>query len=477
MHYKKVLDLLKNSKLDYKNLSSSDFMLAVFDASQDGLLISDDKANILYVNPAYLNTTNFNLENLIGRNMQEMIDSKEINESVSILVLQSGKPVSLSHQYITGKYAFSTGSPVYDEDGKIIAVLSNTRNIDELVSLRAQIQASKSFEHKFASELQLLRKKEVLTDGIIAESKKMEDVVKLAQSVSKYDSSVLIYGETGTGKEVLSKFIHKESNRANGPFIQFNCAAIPSELFESEFFGYEQGAFTGAKDQGKVGIMEMANEGTLMLDEVGELPLPMQSKLLRVLQDNVFYRVGGTTPVKVNIRIISATNRDLSAESERGNFRSDLYFRLNVMPITIPPLRERIEDIHAFIDFFLKRLNEKYNRLVVLESSARDALVAYDYPGNVRELQNLIEYLFITSKDDKILFEDLPPKMVQQHISKFAKENLSSSDLEFMVSTYEKQLILNQINKGLSLRSAAKVLGIHPSTLSRKIQKYGIDLK
>ncbi|MEG1583598.1 MAG: sigma 54-interacting transcriptional regulator [Anaerovorax sp.] len=476
MSYKDVLKILETGTLDFSKLLDSAFLLSVFDSSQDGLLISDENANVLYVNPAYLSTTGFTLSEIVGRNMKNMLKEKVINECVSLLVMESKQSISLTHKYITGKGAFTTGNPIYNADGSVAAVLSNTRNIDELLNLRAQAQASKSIEMKFTKELKLLREKQLSTEGVIAESPEMMQVISLAESVAKYDSSVLIYGETGTGKEVLSKFIHKASLRNDGPFIQFNCAAIPSELFESEFFGYDAGSFTGAAQQGKIGIIELANEGTLMLDEIGELPMAMQSKLLRVLQEKEFYRVGGTHPIKIHVRIISATNRNLAEESDLGNFRKDLFFRLNVMPITIPPLRERPKDVIAFINLFLKRLNEKYKRLVVVNPSARDALLSYSYPGNVRELQNLIEYLFITTNTEEIFLEDLPPRVVSEHISKFAAENAPATGLEFMVDTFEKQTILNQLNKGLSLRSAAKVLGIHPSTLSRKIQKHHIQI-
>ncbi|MDQ0341180.1 transcriptional regulator with PAS, ATPase and Fis domain [Caldalkalibacillus uzonensis] len=319
-----------------------------------------------------------------------------------------------------------------------------------------------------------------MISGLVVASKKMKEIMALANKISQVDSTVLLLGETGTGKEVVAKAIHENSSRnRTGAFIKVNCGAIPSELLESEFFGYAPGAYTGAKKEGKPGMFELAHNGTLFLDEVGEIPLHLQVKLLRILQDQCLTRVGGTTEIQVNVRIIAATNRNLELMVSQGKFREDLYYRLNVVPITIPPLRERKEDISPLIGYFLNKLNEKYQTNKSISISALEVMQQYTWPGNVRELTNMIERLVLTVNQDIIYKKHLPfgkneDKSLKQ--KSLLLENANQSFSTNMFESVEKELIVTMLEQAGSIRKAAKKLGVSHTTLLRKMKKHKVRL-
>ena len=322
-------------------------------------------------------------------------------------------------------------------------------------------------------------------DDMIYESPSMARVVSEIIDVSNYDCNVLIMGPTGVGKEKVAAMIQKNSSRNMQSFIKINCASISPSLIESEFFGYEKGAFTGASAGGKKGYFELADAGTIFLDEIGELPLEMQGKLLRVVQDGEFYRVGGTRPVKTDVRIISATNRDLEEEIEKGGFRRDLYYRLNVFPIKVPPLRERREDIPSLVSFFLDRYCKKFLTFREMDEDALEYLMRQDWPGNVRELENTIQRLIIGAKGGTITLQDvtrqLEPELYGEGGDSFPEQlgrdgdsEQGNIDLSAMVDSYEKQLIKQALEKYGSTRKAAKAIGISQTQLVRKKNKYGL---
>lgn len=304
-------------------------------------------------------------------------------------------------------------------------------------------------------------------EGLIYTSEKMKEIVSLISRVSKTDSTVIVEGESGVGKEIVVKLIHKMSERANYPLIKVNCASIPETLLESELFGYEKGAFTGAY-QKKPGKFELADRGTLFLDEIGEMPLSVQPKLLRVIQEKEFERLGGVKPIKVDVRIIAATNRNLEEMVKKGLFREDLYYRLNVVRIFIPPLRERREDIPVLIDHFIEKYSKKHGKNIKgISREARDSLLKYDYPGNVRELENIIERACILSRGEIILSEDI--------FGFRSKEKEESGKLKYKVESLEKALILDALrNCDWIQTKAAEELGISERMLRYKMKKYGI---
>ena len=322
------------------------------------------------------------------------------------------------------------------------------------------------------------------TEDFVFNSKAMKNVLDEILKVSRYDCNVIIFGDTGVGKEKVANLIQKNSDRKMQPFVKINCGAISPSLIESEFFGYEKGAFTGANASGKKGYFELANNGVMFLDEIGELPLDMQAKLLRVIQDGEFYRVGGTTPVKTNVRIISATNRDLEKLVEEGKFRRDLYYRLNVVPIRIPRLGDRPEDIPVLVNHFLGKYGEKFGTSRKISESAMDYLKKLPWPGNIRELENSVQRLIISSKGEDITLMDV---MRETHGEIFGESFMGTDedeetgremdreiDLQTAVNEYEKGLIKHACEKYGSTRKAAKAIGISQTQLVRKKKKYGI---
>ena len=456
----------------------SNVLNAILEASSDGVLISDNKGNITYVNSAYEQITGLKKEQMIGQNLHKLLDEKLFNIAASLIVLEDGKPVSIMHKYITGKNALTTASPIYNEQGEIIGVFNNTRNISGLAMLRNELIGTNNHipQHYFNKSQDIIQQ-QMLSQGFVFKSKIMMQLLELASKAARFDSTVLIYGESGSGKEVLAKFIHQQSPRREGPFRKLNCAAIPDELFESELFGYEPGSFTGAKREGKQGMLELANQGTILLDEVSELSLAAQSKLLRAIQEREVFRVGASEVTKLNVRIIAASNKKLAEEVEQGNFRVDLFFRLNIVPIEIPPLRERKEDISALVSYFLEKLNELYKKEVIITPEAMKVMIDYSWPGNVRESQNLIEYLFVINTDNKIDIEQLPPKLLADHAYEdyMQKGEKSAEKLNYLLDNFEKNIIIATLKNHSSMRQAATDLGINVSTLSRKMKKYRIE--
>ena len=307
------------------------------------------------------------------------------------------------------------------------------------------------------------------SNGFVFVSEPMARVASIALKVSEVDSTVLITGESGVGKEVVASFIHSHSRRGEKPFIKINCAAIPEHLLESELFGYERGAFTGANREGKPGVFDLAEKGTLLLDEISEMSPNMQVKLLRVLQDGSFMRIGGLKPSRADVRIIAATNRDLELEMREGRFRQDLFYRLNVVPIHVPPLRERPDDIPFLAMFFLKRCNERYNRNKMFDVKTIMRFQEHMWLGNIRELQNIVERLVILTDGDLIA-----PDASDVILSGEKNEGVTVNriiPLKDAVSTVEHQLISMAMKKFGTTTRAAEVLGVDQSTISRKIKR------
>lgn len=319
-----------------------------------------------------------------------------------------------------------------------------------------------------------------ITGEIITANEAMKKLLNLCIRVAKSKAPIMIYGESGVGKEMVAELIYRNSKKSSQSFVKLNCSAIPENLLESEFFGYEAGAFTGALKTGKKGIIELASEGTLFLDEIGEMPLSLQPKLLRFLQNGKYMRVGGNEELSSNVRIISATNKSLEDRIKAGLFREDLYFRLNVIPVTIPPLRERKEDIPIIALFFLDYYNKYYNMNKKISKNVIEQLIDYNWTGNVRELKNVIERLVLISLDEIITEQDLSySSFATLRYSSIEKKNYDqiydyneNLSLKEIVANYEVKVILNSIKRYGSLRKAAQILQVSPSTLSRKMSNY-----
>lgn len=446
------------------------------DVSSDGILISDPMGKVIYINDEYERVTGMLREEVLNEYLDKLLETGYINRAISLEVLNEGVDKSCIHRYFTGKSAVSSASIIKSEDGELLGVMNVTRNIEELQNLSRALNDMREVTKRYSYELKNLKRSiNGKYRNYIYESEAMKKTIELALKVAPFDSTVLITGESGTGKEVIARYIHNKSQRKDEAFIKVNCSAIPKELFESELFGYEKGAFTGAHEKGKLGLFELANKGTLLLDEIGELPLQIQPKLLRAIQEREIYRVGGNKPIKLDVRILASTNRNLLEEVKAGNFREDLYFRLNVVPIRIPNLRERQGDVEPLLDLFLENLNKKYKTQKVYDLKAKRLLLNYNWPGNVRELENIVEYLYIIS-NDIITTESIPGKILSKIIlnEKSKTDFAESNRLQILMDSYEKTIIEEAIQKYNTLESASSVLGIHASTLSRKMAKHNL---
>ncbi|MCL6611143.1 MAG: sigma 54-interacting transcriptional regulator [Peptococcaceae bacterium] len=446
---------------------------AIINSSYDGIWITDHNGTTLRVNDAIERITGLPREKCIGRNMRDMELDGTVDESVTLRVLREKRSVTLVQNVSTGRQTIVTGNPVFDDKGNIIYVVTNVRDVSELSMLKESLIRQKDLANRYKNEVNELRLKLILQEDVVARSKLMKNVLDMVSRVASVDSTVLIAGESGVGKEVVARMLHRLSPRNDrGRFVTINCGAIPVNLLESELFGYEKGAFTGAKREGKPGLFEIADKGTLFLDEVTELPLEMQVKLLRVLQEQEIMRIGGLDTLRVDVRVIAATNRDISQLTREGRFREDLYYRLNVVPIEIPPLRERPEDISALISHYLCIFNDKFKTKKVIDSETVDHLMNYSWPGNVRELINIIERLVITTPGDLITFTDLPANIkTAVQAGGGQRKAREFIPLKKALEHYERDIIMAAMELYGSTRKVARVLEISQSTVSRRIRK------
>ncbi len=446
---------------------------AILESSFDGILITDGEGKVLMINKAYERLTGLKPEEMIGNNMRDLLNPVYMPTSVALLVLEEKKSVTIPHMTRNERSITVTGNPVFNEQGEIYRVITNVRDITELNGLRQELLRAQAME-KVYSQLEAARAIGK-GEGYIAISKGMKSVFATASKVSSVDATVLILGESGVGKEVVAKYIHENSPRSSHPFIVVNCGAIPEHLLESELFGYAPGAFTGAARNGKPGLFETAQGGTLFLDEIGELPINLQVKILRVLEAREIMRVGSTKTTAVDVRILTATNRDLEQMVANRRFRADLYYRLNVIGITIPPLRERIEDIAPLGIYYLNLFNKRYHQKKRFSYEMISELERYPWPGNIRELKNAIEQMVVLGYDEVLQIGDLP--WYQQQGGELPALTVQVSGiipLKQALEETEKQLLENALKKYRTSRQISLVIGIDQSTVVRKLNKYGL---
>lgn len=461
-------NIVKNTQT-YKKIVKD--LESIIENTYDGLYITDGNAVTLRVNRAYERITGIKREEVVGRNMRELVASGVYNRSVTLEVLEKKKPITFVQEVRTGKKVIVTGNPIFNYDGEIEMVVTTVRDITELVELKDKLHERELELNCYKEELEKIKTYMEGDFSFVTVSKVMNNLIETAYKAAHFDSNILITGESGTGKGSLAKLIHSWSYRKNGPFIKINCAAIPENLFESELFGYEPGAFSGASIKGKKGLLEMANGGTLFLDEIGDLPINLQSKVLQVIEEKEMIRLGSTKPIKLDIRIIAATNQNIENLIEKNKFRRDLYYRINTVSLHLKPLRERIEDIIPLANHFLKLLNDKYNMKKVFTSESLKILSNYSYPGNIRELSNIVENAFLISDDSFIGKDDLP-----EHVRKEEKIDISiDNDLKKIINEIELRALKSAIEKYGSTRKAAKHLNISQSSLVRKLKKLSND--
>jgi PAS domain S-box-containing protein len=425
----------------------------IFRNSFDGIFVADGDGVTLFVNEGCERNYGVKADDMVGHHVSEF-------ESV----VEQRQRVTTTQQTHHGKTIMVTGIPLFDEQGKVRRVIINSRDMTELLNLQQDLEVTKEALRRVDGEVEALRKQLLRFDGIVLQSSAMQRLAELAVRVAKVDTTVLITGESGVGKEVITRLIHNESPRASGPFIKINCGALPRELLESELFGYEGGAFTGAQRQGKHGLIELAAGGTLFLDEVGEIPLDLQVKLLTVLQDRVLVRLGSTKSIPVDVRIIAATNRDLKEMVAQRTFRNDLYYRLNVVPLCVPALSQRSEDVLPLVQQFVAEFNKQHGLNKRLSARVLGRLHDHSWPGNVRELRNLVERLVVTSPGELVSIgelEDVLPSDPPRQPSGTFKERLTR---------FERDLIAEAMREHGSTRGVAAALGLSQSSVVRKLR-------
>lgn len=443
----------------------------------DGIHITDGNGKILFINQAYTRTTGLRPEDVLGRMVADIEEEGNLYKgSVTPLVLERRKQVNAVATILgLNKEVLVTGTPVFDEAGNIKLVVTNTRDFPELKRLEKQLLMLTEESKKSHEELIYLRNQQAGGRQITHHSAAMKNTMELIHTVAPTDVTVLITGESGTGKELVANKLYQESPRKGKPFIKVNCAAIPNELLESELFGYEDGAFTGARKAGKMGMFELANTGVILLDEIGDMPFSLQTKLLRVLQQWEITRIGGAHPIKIDIRVIASTNKDLKEEIHQGRFREDLYYRLNVVPIALLPLRKRKEEIPHLAEQFCQNFNKKYGKATAISPDGMEILMEYQWPGNIRELENLIERMVVTSTGESITRRSIFSALHPYEFPYPTKEATNSEPLKAQVRAFERELILYTMEQEGSLRKAAKVLGVDHSTLIKKYHSYSCE--
>lgn len=461
---------------------------ALLGSSQDGCAYVNAKGDIIYCNPAYERITGIHRDQLVGYNVYERVKLGFPVSELTIRVHETRQPLSQVIRYAhEGNEILVTSTPVFETgSGEFLGSVSNFRDLTDLNEMRATLELTDlKYQTALAQKEDLLDRLrarlsstelDMSSVGVVGKSRAMRNLVELASRISGVSSTVLITGESGVGKDVFCRMVHHLGNEKL-PYVKISCAAIPENLLESELFGYEPGAFTGASKRGKAGILEQAEDGIVFLDEIGTLPMHLQSKLLTLLQDRWYYRVGGTKPIPLRARIMAATNEDLKRSVTEGTFRGDLYYRLNVIPVHIPPLRERAEDIPLLVDDMLRKLNQTYVAQKVFSSGAISAFKRYSWPGNVRELTNVVERMYVLTAGEVIGVDMLPPELSDSAEVRLPRLTEEGLPLRQALARVERQLLEEALRSDRKLQAIADDLGISLSSLERKARLYDLPLR
>lgn len=431
------------------------------DNCTDSFHVTDEKGKILFINKTFERRSKLSKADIIGKNVTDMEREGIYRPSAVHIALKENRQLTMV-QSGPGGNAIVTATPIEDNEGNLVLCVSNARFVDELTLL------DKYYSHKAQ-----IKQEEYKEKRMISKDEAMIKLYEFAKQVAGADSSILITGETGTGKSMVARYIHENSSRSKKRFIELNCAAIPENLMESELFGYESGAFTGAKKGGKPGLFELAEGGTLFLDEIGDMPLPLQAKLLHAIQNRTITRIGGTAEKSIDVRILTATNKNLEKLVEEEQFRSDLYYRINVVPLHMPALRQRKRDIKELGRFFLDFFNTKYSRETAITDDALERLCQYRWPGNIRELENMMERLVVTNRTGVISEEELPNNV--KVMTDVMREDIIINrmvPLKEALERVEQKLVEMAFEENGSTYKAAQALGISQSGASRKFLKY-----
>ncbi|MEA4854831.1 sigma-54 interaction domain-containing protein [Solidesulfovibrio sp.] len=456
-----------------ERLSADAQLRSILDSVSDGSWICSGEGVILEINTASERLNSIAAKDYVGKDVACIVAEGMVDRSVTLEVLATGRQASMI-QHITrsGKQLLVTGTPVLDATGAVSLVVVNERDVTELNNLRQGLQNARKVEERYRSELAELSLLELSQKDIVSHSPQMQRTMRTLLKLAQMDvSRVLLLGDSGTGKGLLAKFLHRVSPRAQKAFIQINCPAVPENLFEAELFGYEKGAFTGAREGGKAGLIELAAGGTLFLDEVGDIPLSAQAKLLKYLDDHELRRLGGAEARLVECRVVAATNCDMDALVERRLFRKDLYYRLNTFLVRIAPLRERRDDIFGLAEFYLSQQNARHGKAKRLSLKAMRLLEAYDFPGNVRELVSLIQKAFVMSDDDD-LTEALEEALAGDDGG--AAAGGGPRPLAESMEQASQRRLREALAACRTTREMAAYLGVSQATVVRKLKRYGL---
>lgn len=445
-------------------------LLPILDSITDAVFIDDKDGFCIWCNKSCEELYNISIDDVRGKHVDVLERTGIFSPSVTKRVLDELREITIIHENRHGKKLLTTGMPIFDDDGKIMKIITTSRDITQLTvsNDNADMTPASLINVNDIHDLDL----DFDESDIIAESVAMQNVMSLTKKLATVNSTVLITGESGVGKGLIARLLHEEGNRSSGPFITVNCGAIPENLIESELFGYVPGAFTGSRADGKRGLFEAAQHGTIFLDEISELPLNMQVNLLRVIQEREITPVGGVESIPIDVRIVSATNKPLRELVKQGKFREDLFYRLNVVPVNVPPLRDRPEDLLPLIHSNLIKCNEKLNENKTISPDALALLFKYPWPGNIRELQNIIERLTITT-NGTIIDEDNLPLFLKQEATINANVNVNLSLAEAMEKA-EKAILERALADYGSTRAIAKALQVSQPTIVRKLHKYDL---
>lgn len=455
----------------------SSYLCHIFDTMNDGLYITNKEGKTLSVNVMYENLTGLKAEDLIGKNVKELVDQGVFDTALNSKVVNTKQSATAVQMTEKGRKVILMAHPIFDYDEDVDLVVTFVRDIALISQLKDQVAAQKQLIEQYKHGIQHKNDSPYFEPS----SDVMVRLFSQIRRVAKTDATILFLGETGVGKDVMAREVHEKSHRRDQPFFKVDCTSIPENLVESELFGYAPGAFSGADSRGKIGMFEMADRGTLFLDEMGELPLSMQAKLLRVLQNSEIQRVGATKAKKIDVRIIAATNRNLEEEVKAGRFRSDLFYRLQVAVIEIPPLRERGEDVLAMLHFFRKLFNNKYKRNLMISAKAEEVMLGYRWEGNIRELENLMHSLAVTTKDERIELRHLPSRMFDSVGSICKSDQLGfdiaeeeGKDLKTIMAEIEARYLQHAIERHGSITKAAEALKVNRTTVFRKLKRIGV---
>ena len=451
----------------------ADYIEQLCDTFRDAICVTDREGIVTLVNKRHAELTGIAREKMMGSRIQDMVQNGIFDVVLNPRVVETGQKVSSVQNLYNGRTLLLDGHPVMDVTGKVAYVVTVIRDITALTELREEITAQRELLETFQN---------LSSEGVtgnqyprVVQSPIMQRLYAEASAIAETDATVLLLGETGVGKDVVARHIHRNSLRADAPFIKVDCGSIPENLIETELFGYVPGSFSGASKHGKAGLVEAASTGTLFLDEIGELPMTMQSRLLRVLQDWEVLRVGATVPKKVDVRVVAATNKELEREVAKGTFRSDLYYRLKVAVLNIPPLRSRRVDILPLAQSFLTFYGKKYRKAVNLSEEAKQVLQNHTWPGNVRELENLVQGLVVTCKHGLVGVRDLagirPLPPCESVEGQYALPSIEGRSLKSIMKEVETAVIEKGMQRYGSISELSRQFQMDRSTIFRKVKE------